>query len=61
MTEEMVIVLRLMQECIQDLRGDVENLQGEDAGIQIGNSTFDYMDMAIEKIENKIKKGDAGK
>jgi ribosome-binding protein aMBF1 (putative translation factor) len=49
--------LKQIQECIHELRRDVESLQ-DDGGIQIGNSTFDCMDSAIKELKQSIKPED---
>jgi hypothetical protein len=52
--KEIIEVLQRMQECINELKNDVDRLD-EDQGIQIGNSSFDYMDQAMDNLKNKLK------
>lgn len=58
MEEKVYETLKHIQECVHELRRDVESLQG-DSGVQIGNSTFDYMDTAINELKNVIKPEDS--
>lgn len=52
--DEVVKVLKHMQNCIHELRSNVEALD-DNQGIQIGRSTFDYLDESMEELKNKLK------
>lgn len=52
--KEVIKALKHIQDCIHEIKRDVESLQ-EDSGIQLGNSTFDYMDKAIDSLEKRLE------
>ena len=55
MINEVLNVLEKMQECIHELRQDVERLD-DNKGIQIGNSSFDYLDSTMAELKYWIKR-----